>query len=603
MCSFTDRLANLERTTRDTLLVLLIAGLIFLTRLGSAQLWDEDEPRNAACAREMLQRGDWVVPTFNQELRTQKPVLVYWLMMASYSLFGVTEFSARLPSALLAIGSSLLVYHLGRMLFNQRVALLAGIMLASCLMFDVSGRAATTDSALVFCVTLCLCCYVGAVAKWRTGAFCTAESPPSDETEYWRAFLPQRWIGFVPMYAALGLGALAKGPVGVLLPVAIIGLFLLLVRRPQATTRESSESAFSYVQYWLVRFFHTTVAMRPLTLAVVVCAIALPWYVLVGLRTDGEWLRAFFGNENLSRFQNAMEGHDGAPFYYVLAVLVGFFPWSIFLPLAIFRAVVKSYQNTAASPAYLLLSVWTIFWIGLFTFAATKLPSYALPAYPAVAIITARLVDCWLADTATIRGWLMNSAWGTLVLVGSVILIAVPRFAAPLLQGDWSFALIGVIPLAGGIAAYYFTRYANPRAAIVTVSLMAVLFSLVGFGVVAPKISRQQSSLPMLRVARQHEGDRLQVGTFCHAESSVIYYAETPVARFDDAAKANAFLNEVPHAVLLTPREKYMELRDSLPPDVLVLRTQQRFARPDEMLLLLGRDPVRMAERRETMLK
>ncbi len=98
---------------RDQLVVLAAAAIVFFTNLGAPQLWDEDEPRNAACAREMLERGDWVVPTFNYELRTQKPVLLYWCMLASYSVFGVNEFAARLPSALFAIGTSLLTYHLG----------------------------------------------------------------------------------------------------------------------------------------------------------------------------------------------------------------------------------------------------------------------------------------------------------------------------------------------------------------------------------------------------------------------------------------------------------------------------------------------------------
>ena len=92
------------------------------------------------CAQGDAQRGDWVVPTFNYELRTQKPVLLYWLMMASYSLFGVNEFAARFPSALMAIGTTLVTFHLGRLLFNNRAGLLAGLMMATCLMFGVGGH-------------------------------------------------------------------------------------------------------------------------------------------------------------------------------------------------------------------------------------------------------------------------------------------------------------------------------------------------------------------------------------------------------------------------------------------------------------------------------
>ncbi len=103
-------------------LLILIAGLVFFLNLGVPPLWDRDEPRNAGCAVEMLARGDWVVPVFNGELRSHKPVLLYWLMMSSYAMFGVGEFGARFWSALLGIGTVLLTYEIGRCLFDRRTA-------------------------------------------------------------------------------------------------------------------------------------------------------------------------------------------------------------------------------------------------------------------------------------------------------------------------------------------------------------------------------------------------------------------------------------------------------------------------------------------------
>jgi 4-amino-4-deoxy-L-arabinose transferase-like glycosyltransferase len=144
---------------------------VFFTNLGGPRLWDDDEPRNATCAREMLARGDWIVPTFNSELRTDKPALLYWLMMGSYSLFGATEFAARFPSALLAVGTALMTYHLGRLLFRPQVGLWAGMIMATNLMFAVSARAATPDSTLIFFTTLALLIYVWSMTGGREGAF------------------------------------------------------------------------------------------------------------------------------------------------------------------------------------------------------------------------------------------------------------------------------------------------------------------------------------------------------------------------------------------------------------------------------------------------
>src|SRR5688572_28822694 len=111
------RIAVLASRLKQTGLVAAVAALVMLTNLGGPRLWDRDEPRNAGCALEMLRRGDWVVPVFNAELRTHKPVLLYWCIIAAYEVIGVGELAARLPSALAAIGSCVCVYCLGRRLF------------------------------------------------------------------------------------------------------------------------------------------------------------------------------------------------------------------------------------------------------------------------------------------------------------------------------------------------------------------------------------------------------------------------------------------------------------------------------------------------------
>src|SRR5687768_1167165 len=212
---------------KQQLVLILAAALVFFTNLGVPQLWDEDEPRNAACAREMLARGDWVVPTFNHELRTQQPVLVYWLIMAAYSVFGVNEFAARLPSALLAVGTTLVTFHLGRLLFCARVGLLAGLMMATCLMFGVAGRAATPDSCLIFFTSLSMLAFVWAVSRrhsaagsnaiWHGGTKALTEphAAPSRSTgTSHNKFLPARWIDFAAVYVAMAMAELAKGPIG-----------------------------------------------------------------------------------------------------------------------------------------------------------------------------------------------------------------------------------------------------------------------------------------------------------------------------------------------------------------------------------------------------
>ena len=210
-------------------LVVFVAAVVMLTNLGGPRLWDRDEPRNAGCAREMLSRGDWIVPTFNAELRTAKPVLLYWCIMSAYSVFGVNEFAARLPSALCAIGTVVCVYLIGRRLFSPLAGVWAGIALATSLMFGVAGRAATPDAVLIFCTTLALTIYV--VGTFRPRFETTpADAPPQLQSP--GHYFPQHWPTAAAMYVAMGFAVLAKGPVGLVLPTAVIGMTLLIMRLP-----------------------------------------------------------------------------------------------------------------------------------------------------------------------------------------------------------------------------------------------------------------------------------------------------------------------------------------------------------------------------------
>jgi 4-amino-4-deoxy-L-arabinose transferase-like glycosyltransferase len=548
------------------IVLVLVAGVIFLTNLGRPKLWDEDEPRNAACAREMLERGDWVVPTFNYELRPQKPVFLYWLMMASYSTFGVNEFAARLPSALLAIGTTLVTFHLGLRLFGARVGFLGGLMMASCLMFGVAGRAATPDSCLIFFTSLSLLGFV-----WKGSGFGVQGS----------GALRLSWSGCLAIYAPMGLAVMAKGPVGLVLPLAAIGLFLLLVDRGTGDPAGSWPAALKTIA---IRFIRTAWSMRPLTALMVVAVIAGPWYVLVGLRTEGEWLRAFLGTENLSRFRGAMEGHGGPIVYYVGAVLIGFFPWSIVLPAAVWFAVRDALRVTDRNPSYLLLVCWAGVWIGVFSLAGTKLPSYVLPAYPAVALMSAAFVDRWLKHPACAPRWLMTVAWGSLALVGAGMLVALPLAARRFMPGEELIGLVGLIPLVGGLAAIFLQSRSAANRVIAVVSATAILLSVSLFAGATVSASRHHNSAALVELSR--ENGRVQLATFAHPESSVVYYAFDRVQQLTDLADVERFFERAPDACLITNSERWEELQSHLPPDIAVVARQPRFLKGGEVLLV-----------------
>ena len=575
-------------------IVVAVAAFVMLTNLGGPRLWDRDEPRNAGCAREMLLRRDWVVPTFNAKLRVDKPVLLYWGIMASYLAFGVNEFAARLPSALAAIGSALCVYIMGRRLFGPRAGVWAGIALATSLSFVLAGRAATPDSLLVLCTCLAMTVFVCGTFRPRF------ETTPDDaEPHLVQAgeFFPQHWPTVLAMYAAMGLGVLAKGPVGLVLPTAVIGMFLLLARLPGRSHEPRATHFMDYLgriaaPFQPLHFLRTCWCMRPLTAIFAAAAVALPWYWAVGLATDGAFLDGFFIRHNLERATGVMEGHSGSLLYYPAVMLVGFFPWSVFaLPLLI-DTVLQLRRRDRLHHGYLLAVCWVGVFVVLFSLARTKLPSYVTPCYPALALLVGDYVDRWSRQAAAVAGGWLPAAFGCLALAGVGIAIAVPLAAKRYLPGEEWLGLIGLTPLAGGAACLGLAVARNYRAAAGIFAASAVTFVCLVFAVGAQRIDRHQHNHVLLRTI-EGQAARPMVASYKILEPTWVFYGGRPVSELPQKLQSAPpqqvaeFLSR-DEAFVITTRSRLPELAPQLPPGIQVLAEAQLFLR-DETLLVLGR--------------
>ena len=430
----------------------------------------------------------------NAELRTHKPVLLYWLIMTAYSAFGVNEFSARFWSAVLAVGTSLCTYVIGRRLFDDRVGTWAGIIIATVLMFDVAGRAATPDSPLIFFSTLAITLYV-------LGTFPGGEVSDSRLHESRRFFLG--WRSAAAMYGVMGIAMLAKGPVGLVLPTAVIGMFLLVTRLPTVDVEPSQRARWFKLKraascFAPRHFLRTCWSMRPLSALGISLAVALPWYIWVGIRTDGEFLRGFFLEHNLGRATYAMEGHNGSILFYPVAILAGFFPWSVFAVPVILDTIRHGKENTKWTNGYIFAACWVGVYVGLFSFAKTKLPSYVTPCYPALALVTGCFVDRWTRSAlATSRHW-FRAAFGITSLVGVVFLVGVPIAAHRFLPGDEWLGVIGLIPLIAGVVALVHSERNQPRRAAYVFAGAAVLFTTLLFGGAARRVDRHQHNEVLL---------------------------------------------------------------------------------------------------------
>ncbi|MEW4488227.1 glycosyltransferase family 39 protein [Thalassoglobus sp. JC818] len=551
----------MNQSVRDAGIILFVAGVAFLTNLGGPHLWDRDEPRNAGCAAEMLAANDWVKPTFNAELREHKPVLTYWFMMISYAIFGVTEFSARLPSALLGIGSSLLTWLIGRRLFGARAGLWAGVAIATTLMFGVASRAATPDAPLIFFSTLAIAIYVvGTTSK------------TDSETVFEKDF-PDSWPAILGMYAAMGMAVLAKGPIGLVLPTAVIGMFLLIRRLPEGSS--DSPSTWSArirklaAPFAPVHFLKTCWTMKPITCLACVAAIALPWYLWVHFRTDGEWTYGFFVKHNVGRAMNSMDGHRGNILFYPATLIVGFFPWSIFWLITLLDGLKAIRQNNRYAAGYLFAICWVGVYVALFSLAKTKLPSYITPCYPGLAIATGAFIDRWNRGSFQIAPVWSRLAFGSVMFVGTAVLIGIPIASSLLVPGEMVLGLLGLIPLVGGLVALLASERQQIQRATFATAVTAVLMSPAVFAFAADRIDRHRRVDEMVDSLYQNGSpESVDVISFHSPESSWIFYAKQPIERFREPEEARDALfgknSQGQSRVLMTTTDKLTQLRPYL---------------------------------------
>lgn len=596
-----------SQTIQHLAAVVSVSMLVMLTNLGGPRLWDRDEPRNAGCAREMLERGNWIVPTFNAELRTHKPVLQYWSIMLSYSVLGVSEFSARLPSAVYAILTAVLTWLIGRRLFSPTAGLWAGVAIGSSLLFVMAGRACTPDATLIFWSTLSIAIYVlrmipEPVVHANLGGASTTSISGADRVDAIRHPLFPDFLTAILMYGAMGFAVLAKGPIGIVIPTAVIGLFLLIETLPTLSLDHMPVAKRWPLQLWHVvhpvHFLKTCWQMRPITAIVVAMAIALPWYVAVGIATDGEFLQGFLLDHNLSRATQAMEGHRGNIFFYPAAILVGMFPWSVLaIPLVI--EVTRRIQRRDAQSRSLVLAIsWVAVYIGIFSIAKTKLPSYITPCYPAAALLVGYVVDRWVRGELLISKYWAVVASCVMIVVGTILAAAVPVITAEHLPGEEWLGVLGLLPIATAVGAILIAlqQHRMVAAGWFAGGSAAVVMSIFALG--AQRADEHQQSHEMLAaIFSEHEAPRL--ASYRTLEPSWVFYAGTPITEFlprnrtpqsrelmiDQSLK---HLESGSDAFLITNSAGIVELDKRLPAGVEVIVERPLFLKGDQ-LFVLGR--------------
>jgi 4-amino-4-deoxy-L-arabinose transferase-like glycosyltransferase len=510
-------------------LLLLVSFVLCLANLGGPSLWDIDEGKNAEAAREMLESDSWVLPTFNFEPRYEKPVLLYWLQAAAYQVFGINEFAARLPSALSGILVVLLAYELGRSLFDPVTGLLGGLILASSTATCLAARFANPDALL------CACTLATLLIFWRGHR---------GDSRNW----------FIAAGVTTGIGMLAKGPVALALPGAVIVLFLLWSGRLKSL--------------WDWRILLGLVAFL---------VTALPWYIWIAIDSRGKFLTSFFLKENVGRYLHSMESHGGPFFYYLAVLLAGLTPWSVFLGVAAWFGSGKRGQEAPSvgdRDAYRFLWCWIGLYLVFFSLAGTKLPNYILPAYAPAALLLARFLERWRLGELQPAAWTVRLAVAVLILIGIVtttgLLIAGGTIELPVMRGRYltgleSWALVGLIPILGGLGCAWCVGKRRTDWLICTLALTAFLFNslLIGWGSESLDLHKAPRSLTALAGACDPEHD-VRVGCYQYFQPSLVFYCRRDVQTLENEEKALEFVRSPLQVFLFLPETAWEPLAQRL---------------------------------------
>jgi 4-amino-4-deoxy-L-arabinose transferase-like glycosyltransferase len=335
-------------------LVLGVCYFFFFFGLGAFGLTGADEPRYAQIAREMLGRHDWIVPTLNGSPWLEKPALLFWKMMNSYSIFGVSDWAARIPAAVHATAVVVGIFFFMRR-FRFASELDAAMIAASSAGMIGFGRGASTDMLVSAPFALAMMC-------WWT----------------WHQTPKKLWL--LLFYGLLGIGALAKGPVAPALAVLVVGGYAVLRRDGKIFLRTLSVTGF-----------------------LLFAAIVLPWYLAVQHKVP-QFFRVFFIEHNLERFGTNLYQHSQPFWYYIPVFLLAALPWTFFALPALIEAGRQAFNRWRANqespiidadvddglPSFLF--IWIVVPIVFFSISRAKLPGYILPAIPAAALLTADYV-------------------------------------------------------------------------------------------------------------------------------------------------------------------------------------------------------------------
>jgi len=505
------------------ILILLAGGLLCFVNLGGHPVYILDEAKNAEAAREMFVSHNWIVPVFNGELRTDKPVLHYWFMMLAYKVFGVSAFSARFFSAVFGVLTILSTYHFTKKFINRRIAAITAFLLCSAIFFMQEFHLAVPDPYLIFFVSFALFTFY----------------------DFYKFGTKSSWLLF---YISLGLGILAKGPVAIALPGLIILIFLLMKKDFNGNSIKK---------------------INPFLGGILTLLVCVPWFVLVHNATNGEFNRGFFLEHNLQRFSGEMEGHGGLPFVTWAFVLLGLLPYSFFIVQGFMQGWKQRKTNDLVLFSFIVSTVFVIF----FSISMTKLPNYPMPSYPFIAVLIAVYLNGILTKTIPLKGYKI-SLWVLLVvalLIPAGGYIALAYIEKQLYSARFSSFLLVILPVGVMMALVYLWRKRLTES-VISIGLCSMLLTTELFQFVYPKLVAQNPVSLSKEIIDANTKTILYKGF----DPAFLFNYQRTFPFAENKEQVMGFLKENPDGTVIT-KEKFYESDWKDVPSEIVLKQKALF--------------------------
>ncbi|HKY20487.1 MAG TPA: glycosyltransferase family 39 protein [Vicinamibacterales bacterium] len=516
------------RSPRQILLavLLLAAAIPFLVNLGVSSIWDANEAFYAQTPREMIEAGDYVTPSFNFQLRMNKPVLSYWNVAASYHLFGISEWSERLPIALGGLAIVATAFGLGRLLGGTTAGLLSALVLATSPRLLLLARRIIIDVHITMWTGLVLLC------------FALTEVRPQ-----------QRRVYLALMYVSAGFGVLTKGPVAVFIPAVVFFIYLASQKRLRDLRH----------------------MMLPAG-ALISLSIVVPWYYLLYREHGWEYIGAFIFGENLGRFAEAVGEQSRGVLFYLPVMLADLFPWSFLIPVALWWAVQEKFQDRVAR----LLVIWVATVVAFFSMSGTKEDLYILPIVAAEAALIGAMLASALEGATVARpaSWLTGASALLLLVAGSVLIWVFAISQRYSLSGA---TFIGAVALAGGGVALVMTLRRQLFGAVAVLASAVVLVTWCVVLCTLPDFERYKPVRPFAGVIRTRASIGAIVGSYKFSLPSMVFYLQRPIMEVVLPDHLRAVFHSSSDIYFIMPESEYESVKDRLPVQTYILARQQMF--------------------------